>query len=374
MVKPAAWIPIALLVATSIALGWWLLHSRPPITIGAVLPTTGEYARFGGSVARGIGLALDEVNRSGGVRRQPVEVDVEDSARAPALGVAAARKLISERGVPAIIGAMGSNVTLAMARVVEENGTVLLSPASSAPAISKAGEFVFRNYPSDALEAQQLGRFAFEKGCTSGALLVANSGDGPVLAHAFEMTLRSLGGEIVFDERFEAGTTDFSERISRLAAAEPGCAFLVGENRDLRSILRESRASGLLVPFYSPVIFHEDDTVVREAQPVRGVVFSTPTFDASSSEPRVAEFTRAFREKFGEDPDIWAAHGYDALHLLVEAMRTNGTSGEEIRDGLYALRGYVGAAGETTFDANGDVLRGGTFMTVRNGELVLLEE
>jgi branched-chain amino acid transport system substrate-binding protein len=374
MSKVAAWILVVLGVAASITLVWWILNPPPPITIGAVLPTTGEYARFGGSVARGIGLALEEVNGSGGVGRHRIEVDVEDSERDPALGVIAARKLISETGVPAIIGAMGSSVTLAMARVAEESRTVLLSPASSAPEISGAGDFVFRNYPSDALQAQQLGRFAFDQGCTNGALLVADSKDGSSLAHEFRMMFRSLGGRIVFDERFDEGAADFTDRIARLAGAGSECVFVVGRNRDLRSLLRQSRASGATVPFYSPVIFQEYDSVVRGDLPVRGVVFSTPTFDSASSDPEVAAFVRSFREKFGEDPDIWAAHGYDALHLLVRAMRSHGTSGEQIRDGLYAVRDHTGAAGLTTFDSNGDVVRRGTFMTVRDGELVLLED
>ena len=120
----------ALLIAALIATGFYFVRAEEELVIGTIMPLTGEYGTFGASVARGIGLAMDEINEGGGVRGRALVIDVEDSGGLPGQGLVAAQTLI-DAGVPAIIGAMGSKVTLAIAPLVESSKTVLLSPASS---------------------------------------------------------------------------------------------------------------------------------------------------------------------------------------------------------------------------------------------------
>jgi branched-chain amino acid transport system substrate-binding protein len=368
------WIVGAALIIAVVTAGLFLGRPKGDILIGAVLPVTGEYGPFGASVARGIGLATEELNAEGGVHGRMLVVDVEDSGASPELGRAIAERLITEKGVEAIIGAMSSDVTLAIAPLAEANQTVLLSPASSSPAITHAGDFVFRNYPSETLQSELIVGYAFEQSCRRAAILTVQDDDGIRLSEAFRLTVRNLGGEVVYNERFLPSTRVFNERLERLVEAAPECVFIVGHNRQLRAIVAQARALGLEAIFYSPVIFHDDQTVAAGGGSVQGVVFSAPAFDRESSTPHIEEFSQAFEERFKGEPDIWAAHGHDALHLLVEAMRSHGTTGTEIRDGLYEVDRYQGIAGETSFDANGDVRRPGRFITVKDGAFVILEE
>jgi branched-chain amino acid transport system substrate-binding protein len=368
------WVLGFVLLAGSVVTAVVLTRPKGDILIGAVLPVTGEYGAFGASVARGIGLAIEELNAAGGVEGRKIVVDVEDSAGVPGQGRAAAEELIFERGVPAIIGAMSSDVTLAIAPVAEESRTVLLSPASSSPEVTNAGDFVFRNYPSETLQSELIVGYAFRHSCRRAAILTIDDDDGIRLGDAFRRTIRALGGETVYNERFLSRALHFRERLERLTKTVPECVFIVGHNRQLRTIVSQARKLGITAVFYSPVIFHDDETLAAGGASVDGIVFSAPAFDRGSTSPHIELFTSSFRQRFAGDPDIWAAHGHDALHLLIEAMRSHGTGGEEVRDGLYAISKYQGIAGETSFDANGDVHRPGRFVTVRNGEFVLLTD
>ena len=103
-------------------------------------------------------------------------------------------------------------------------------------------------------------------------------------------------------------------------------------------------------------------------------VYPQPWFDVSSTEPAVATFVDAYRAKYGEDPDIYAAHGYDALKLLVQAMETGGSAHpDDISIGLAAINNYQGAAGRTSFDEAGDVVRYPRIFIIRDGKVMPYE-
>jgi len=105
------------------------------------------------------------------------------------------------------------------------------------------------------------------------------------------------------------------------------------------------------------------------------LVYPQPSFDADSTEPGVASFVRAFRSKYDEDPDVYAAHGYDALKLLKQSMLdTESTHPDDVRRGLYGLDGYEGAAGRTAFDARGDVIRYPRLFIISEGTAVPYED
>ena len=105
------------------------------------------------------------------------------------------------------------------------------------------------------------------------------------------------------------------------------------------------------------------------------LVYPQSTFELDSQEPAVAHFVSAYRRKYNEDPDIYAAHGYDALKLLVHAInRGGGASPDDVRIGLNGINDYEGAAGLTTFDKNGDVIRYPRILIIRNGFPVPYEQ
>ncbi len=127
------------------------------IKIGAVLPLTGSEGIWGENAKMGIEIALAEINSSGGVKGKSVRLIYEDSQSLPSNAVSALQKLISTDKVCVVIGDIASSSVLAMAPIVEKEHVVLLSPGASNPDISKSGDYIFRNWQSDALEIAHRG-------------------------------------------------------------------------------------------------------------------------------------------------------------------------------------------------------------------------
>jgi branched-chain amino acid transport system substrate-binding protein len=154
--------------------------SRSTVKIGAVLPLTGDSAAWGDQGRKGIEVAVREVNDSGGVNGQPIEVVYEDSQANPRLAVSAISKLISVDKVPAVVGDAVSATTLAMAPIAEETQVVLIAPLASAPAISDAGKFIYRVWPSDMLEGSEVSKWAHGQGykCVSVLYIYTDYGFG----------------------------------------------------------------------------------------------------------------------------------------------------------------------------------------------------
>ncbi len=156
------------------------------IKIGAILPLTGSAAPYGENAKRGIELALTEINAAGGIQGSRIRVLFEDSRTDPKEAVSALNKLYSTHGVRYIIGDINSSGVLAMAPIAEKNKIILLSPGASNPKISDAGEYIFRNWHSDALEGQVDAEHAYSKmNWRTAAVLYVDAAYGVGLAETF---------------------------------------------------------------------------------------------------------------------------------------------------------------------------------------------
>lgn len=138
----------------------WGCSKIERVKIGAILELTGEGASYGQDAKRGIDIAVTEINESGGVNGKKIEIIYEDTQAKPALAASATQKLVTQDRVPVIVGALYSSGTLSAAPIAEKSRVVLFSPGSSSPEITKAGNYIFRNWISDIYEGSDLARFA----------------------------------------------------------------------------------------------------------------------------------------------------------------------------------------------------------------------
>ena len=122
-----------------------------PIKIGFIGPLTGEASPYGVDTLNGAKLAVDEINEAGGVNGRMIEIIAEDGRCTGTDAASAAQKLVNVDKVVAIVGGQCSGETLAAAPIAESAKVVMISPVSSSPDVTAAGDFIFRDYPSDGL-------------------------------------------------------------------------------------------------------------------------------------------------------------------------------------------------------------------------------
>jgi len=345
--------------------------SRTEHNVGAILSLTGSGSVYGEDIKRGMDLELEAINAAGGVGGLPLVIHMQDAASDPAKGESAAALLI-EQGVSAIIGGDISSVTLAVAPLAEEAEVVLLSPASSNPKISQAGNFIFRIYPSDVVEGTMMAEFALNVMGLKRIMVMAMHNDyGQGLKTVFNKRYRQTPNrEIVDVQNFKQGQDEWSTEISRIRELSPDGIYLVGYPGEMLSFLKTLRSENLQTPVVSARSFNEE---VMKDPATEGVIFPRDPFDPDRTD-RARSFAESYRSKYGQEPDIWAANGADTVKLLAEAIAEVGPRPNEIRKWLNQVRDWEGACGLLSFNSNGDVDKLPVISIVHEGQFMGYKE
>lgn len=346
------------------------------VQIGAIISLSGSAAPYGQSIWRGIEVAVEQVNAAGGVdvasagTRIPLTIVQRDAGSDPQLGLQQAQELI-DMGIPAVIGAVSSDVTLAVADLFQQSEVVLLSPSTSTPALSDKGSYIYRNFPSDELEAVNTANHIYNvAGIHSVDVVSSQSGFGLGIKRAFIERFRMLGGRAMAQISFEADAADVTTHIEDLVGSEADGIYIAGYTAETARAAQAIRAAGIELPLFGTGATLPEELVAEGGEAVEGMVFPTQAFDPDSDEELVRRFISGYREMHGEGFDVYAAHGYDAVLILVQAIEQEGYSGANISFYMNAMNPFPGAAGETSFDEDGNAQKFHRMLMIRDGQAV----
>jgi len=344
-----------------------------PTTIGAILPLTGDAAHWGIPPRNGAELAVDEINAAGGLGGRKLKLIVEDDRCQPAEGIAVFDKIMASANppaiLPAILGAVCSGVTLAVAPLAEARKTVLISPASTSPKVTDAGDFIFRVIPSGDLRGKVFAEYLYQqRGLRKIAVLHIDNEGGIGGSNAFKAEFTQLGGTIVLEEKYPQGASDLRAQLIKIKATDADGVMVGSYPPDTIVVLKQARELGLQQPLFVQTEAVQNPEVLREvADAANGVHYILAAAAAGEAPDR---FARAYEAKFGNKPELFAAEGYDIIRLIADAITANAgkpVSGSDIRDFLYRVRDYAGASGTITFDRNGDVIKPYAIRTIEAG-------
>ena len=371
-----------LALASAVALGTAACGppESPDVKLGAILSLQGAGAPYGLSIQRGIELAVEEINAAGGVTvfevgQKPLTLDIRDAQSRPATGVQVAQELL-ETGVIAAIGADVSDVTLAIAPVFQAAEVILMSPASSTPKLTGIGDFIYRNFPSDELEALNTADYVFNAMHVQEAAVIAQQSEfGLGQKNSFIQRFRLLGGRALGQESYPANASaeDIASHVERLLAEDPPAIYIAGYADDTAIVARAIRDAGSTAALFGTGAVLAGDLIAAGGDAVEGLAFPQASYDANSSAANVRAFVTAFQAKFGMVPDVYAAHAYDAVQMIVQAISQAGTDPQEMRFYLNSMNPYDGVTGSTDFDDAGDVRKFHTMYGIEGGVAVRLE-
>jgi branched-chain amino acid transport system substrate-binding protein len=363
----------ALLLAALLGLGGC---SERPVVVGAVLPLTGEHAVYGKSLRQGIEVAEDQVNRAGGVAGRPLDVAFRDTGSSAQAAAEDLKGLIHQEKVSAVIGGATSGEALAMAPMAESYHRILISPSASSPQLTGSGEFVFRVWPSDLLEASTSADFAAYTLRALRVLVVSSEStysDGVRSAFADRFAGPQRRVDTLVARNGDRRWDDLASQ-ARGRAGQAHCLYVVGYENDLVAAIRALRKAGIDLPILTVSAASNLGFPQQLGAEAEGVLVPRPRYDPSSSDEPVRGFVAAYRKRFGSEPDIYAAHAFDAMMVLATVMSDQGTRPESIQRGLHALRNFPGASGPITFDPKGDVVQPIQICVILEGKLRPLAE
>ena len=335
-----------------------------PIKIGHLAPVTGELGPYSEGFLKGVELAVWEVNEKlGGIAGHKVEVIVEDTRTDASAAAEAAHKLIDVDKVQVIIGAYSSSCTMAAAAYAEESHVVMISPASTSPAITDAGEYIFRVVPSDAGQGAALADLAIAMGYKTAATIVINNPYGIGIEEVFKERFEAAGGDVVATVRYELGAATYKTELGTIQEKNPDVIIDVSYADDGQIIFKEAAELGIDIPWICAEGIADEKIFeapgVGEYMATAGGKGMIGTRPLSVVSPASVRFQELWKEHYGVEyeGEIYADYAYDAAKIALMAIAYAGVyDGEAIKDALpYVGHAYKGASGDKTFDEYGDV-------------------
>lgn len=341
------------------------------IKIGFIGPLTGDAAAIGADQLSGTQLAIERINAAGGINGKQLALIAEDGKCSGADAANAAQKLVNVDKVVAIIGGLCSGETLAAAPIAEAGKVPMISPGSSSPDVSKAGDFVFRDYPSDAGKTKAMAKYFAQNQLAKVAIISENTDYAQALKVSLKKDLPA--NSIVFDENVEPGTKDFRSLLTRMKSAQFD-VFVPNANSDAVDavMVQQFRQQGFTQRITGADTM--DSVVIAQVagDAAEGVtLINVPTAGEGT------QFETDVKAKYGDPKSsiAWVAYAYDAMNVFAQAFKAVGTDGSAVRDYLYAMKPHQGIIGTFHFDENGDPVgisyvskkfAGGKIITVGN--------
>jgi len=366
---------IVLLIMIGLGIGLGCSKRTKEIRIGGIFPMTGGSATFGKSSKEGMQIAVDEFNEKGGIaiggKKLLVKPIYDDTAGQPEQAANAARKQIDQNKVSAIVGAVMSMNSLAIAPICQSKGIPMISPASTNPEVTKKGDYIFRVCFLDSFQGVILARYALnDLNVVKAAILYNNANDyNKGLAKFFAEEFENLGGEIVANEAFtdEEKTVDFKAQLTNIKSAEPEFLYLPNYYAASAMIMKQADEIGLDVPAGGGDGWDSPQLVEIGGKSVEGGVFSNH-FAKDDPKPEVKNFVEKYKKLYGAEPDALASLAYDAAFVLLSAIEKAGSmKGAEIRDVLKNSQ-ISGVTGNISFDAERNPIKSAVILQIRDGK------
>lgn len=329
---------------------------------------SGNVAKPGNDIRNAIELARGDNSKK-------VNIIYEDSECNPTKAVSAYSKLVEVDKVKVVIGALCSQSTLAIAPLAEKDKTILITPASAAESISKAGDYIFRNHTKDSDEAKKLAEFAISHNFNKVAIMYAADNDAMVQRKGYLADeFKRLNGEVALTISFLSDSRNFHTELTKIKNKEAVDAiFALAPNPAVASrIVKQSSELGINKQIFGDKSWVSSDFLNSVGNLAEGIIFAEAEFKRTYS----PEFWDRYKVKFGEEPPSWAAQAYDTFNLLTEIIFDNncGLDTDCIKSKLYQVSNYPGVSGNITFDSNGDVIKEMSIKTIKNGQFVPYEE
>jgi branched-chain amino acid transport system substrate-binding protein len=348
--------------------------SREPIRIGLAGSLSDP---VGIPMKRAAELAVEEINAGGGIQGRPLELIERDDYADADSAVFVASDLY-EAEVSAVIGHLFSGTTLAASPVYNggSDPVAAISPSSSSPEISSAGDYTFRICPSDLAHGVALARWVYDTlGLHRGAVLYLNDQYGRGVRQTFVRDFVRRGGELVSIDPYLGDTPDVGPYLDRLVKVGRVQFLMVAGNRsEAEEILRLARTRGLQMP----VLGGDGLEGIEEAGAIADGVYLSSAYLPTIATPSNKAFLQAYRKKYPGAglPNQPAAATYDAVYLLRDVIARAGPKRADVRRALAQVGttapAFKGVTGTVAFDMRGDVPSQTVYIgVVRDGEVRL---
>lgn len=345
------------------------------IKFGVFEPLTGANAAGGAMELEGLEVAQELYPE---VLGKKIELVIVDNKSDKVEAANAATKLVDQDKVNAIIGSWGSSFSMAAGPIVMEAQVPAVGTSCTNPLVTLGNDYYFRVTFIDSFQGVVMANYAYtDLGARKVAIVQEISNDYSVGLVKFftDEFIRLTGDEdsILYVANYNTGDQDFTAQLTNIKSLNPDAIFAPGNYSESAMLIKQAKELGVEAPFLGADTWETPEFIDIGGSAVDGAVFSTFFDSQVPLTPESEVFLDAYREKYNKEPASVTALAYDAYILLVDAIERAGSADPNaIRDALAETKGFDGAAGVVTLDANGDAIKNAVIKTVVDGEFTYL--
>jgi branched-chain amino acid transport system substrate-binding protein len=331
-------------------------------------------------------MLVEKINASGGVNGRKLELVVKDTGGSPEKADSFAKQLIEEEKVLAIIGPSTSGETMKIKALCEENKVPLVSCAAAETIVNPVAKYVFKVPQKDSQAVTWIYRTMKDKGITNIAILSSTEGFGVAGKKQLEDLAKAEGITILANEVYDKAATDLTDVLTKVKGNSSVQAVVNWSIVPAQSIVAKNmKQLGLDVPLFQSHGFGNLKYVQQAGVAAEGTLFPAGRLlvvdelpDSHPQKQLLAAYKKDYESRYKEDVSSFGGHAYDALTVVVEALKQAGTPDrEKVRDAIENLKGFVGTAGVFSFSATdhtGLDLTAFEMLTVKDGKFTVYKK
>jgi branched-chain amino acid transport system substrate-binding protein len=349
-------------------------QAADPIRIGLVAEITGQAAEAGVYTVNGAKLAIEDINKAGGVLGRQVELHVEDSQGSNPGAVLAFTKLFSRKDIPVIVGPIRSTQIQAASPSIAKAGIPVMIGGTDPSLTRVNNRWLFRCRPNDLYSSKVIADFGVnDLKLKKWAIIHSTDAFGNGGMNALSAELKKFGIEPVLVQGFTNNTVDFTPVVLAVKRAAPEViGTYIPFSTDQGIFAKQLQQLGVQTAWVgSPTTVSE--TAMKLAGDALFGSYAVTDFNAGANDVAKA-YARNYRERYKIDADNYSAWTYDAVSLLALAMNAaKSTEPEAVRKALAGIRGHVGTEGIYNFDESGEGVRGYNVVKNDKGKVVFIK-
>lgn len=345
------------------------------VKLGSNYELTGEVAEYGNASVEGIELAVEEINKDGGIDGKKIELISLDNKSVTDEAVSVATRLATEDEVVAMMGPATSGNFKAAVPVANEYGVPVISASATDDTATltgkgKVAEFGFKTCFSDSVQ----GKVGADQAIALGKKKAIIYGDvsseyAKGLANVFKETFEKQGGTVIAQEAYKANDTDFSAVITKIKDKDFDVIYIPGYYNEVGKIIKDARTAGIDATIIGADGFDAPGLVEKAGKEALNNVYFTTHFSTKENDKKVSSFVEGFKKKYDKEPGAFSALGYDMVYFIKDGIEKAGsTDPKEVAEALAKTKDFVGVTGKFSIDKNHVPVKTIKFIELVNGE------
>jgi branched-chain amino acid transport system substrate-binding protein len=347
-----------------------------PIIVGYYGDLSGRTSNFGQSTRNGAMMAVNEINKAGGIAGRQVQLLVEDDQGRPEQAATVVTKLINQDKAHALLGEVASGNTLAAAPKAQAAEIPMITPSSTADNVTQVGDYIFRVCFTDSFQGEAMAKFAAKtlKAKRAAILLDFNSPYSRGLTRVFKDNFTKLGGEIVTEQSYTQGDRDYKGQLTSIRPTNPDVIFIPGYYGEVGVIAKQAKELGINQPLIGTDGWDAPQLFELGGDALNGS-FMSNHYSVDDPSPAIQKFVADYKAHYsGAVPDALAALGYDAMNVLADSIRRAGTTdGPRLRDAIAHTSNFAGVTGIISINAERNAIKPIVVLRLENGKYVYQE-